>query len=171
VSVPGFLEMVENIDFVFSDATISHGGTAKIFDGTIINPLYIERFSIKNVAIKLMEDVTLPTKVQGIAEMFYFELAVMHSLQAHPNIIKLVGYSNGPMSIIMKKYRMDLKMALRDQFFQPDALVCMKIAVDVARGMEFVHKRQIIHLDLKPRKSKVLIEIQHFILMFRKHSF
>ncbi len=88
---------------------------------------------------------------------FMVKLAILHTLSAstskgHENVVKLYGFCLKPMSIIMKFYESSLRGCLSDPAFETGPKICLKIAIDIASGMAYIHQRGILHLNLKPGK-------------------
>jgi serine/threonine protein kinase len=77
------------------------------------------------------------------------------SLSQHPNIAYFVGYCESPSAIIMKFYPRSLANALNIPSMQFSSLTCVQIARDVACGLMEMHRREMIHFDLKPGKNYI----------------
>ena len=81
----------------------------------------------------------------------------MSSLEQSPNIIKLLGYTEEPYSIVMKLYQ---EGSLHDFIFKKHNKVTPQLAasmaLDIASGMRDMHAIGVVHFDLKP--ANVLLE-------------
>ncbi|KAK1298902.1 Serine/threonine-protein kinase HT1 [Acorus calamus] len=107
----------------------------------------------KEVAIKLMsqpeEDEDLATALE---KQFSLEVAFLFRLR-HPNIITFVAAcKNPPVFCIMTEYLVggSLRKHLNKQ--DPRSLphkIVLKMALDIAKGMQYLHSQGIIHRDLK----------------------
>lgn len=113
------------------------------------------------------------------------EVAVMFALINHPNIIKLLGYSEAPLSIVMKVYdrnlfslvmsrpeystqrgpmdairklRIDTKLTqgVLTKGFEMLPELALHLAWGIASGMQAMHSQGILHRDLK--SANVLVE-------------
>jgi serine/threonine protein kinase len=149
ISVPGYLLMVQNEDFTMEDKCIASGGTSSIFRGRLLRSSAIAKISTDKIVVKVCEDVSHGTFEKKAS--FTYEIALMQSLQGHPNVASFVGYSEIPHhAILMKQYDQDLKRVLRFKSIEMTPFNCYKIALDVALGLQFIHQKGILHLDIKP---------------------
>lgn len=95
-------------------------------------------------------------KVQDSSEAVLKELAIMSSIPPHPNVITFFGYfvSNRKIHIVTELAshrsldRVVLKGALNTEL---PAAVLYRWALGIARGMEHLSKRGIVHRDLSAR--------------------
>ncbi|KAH0791828.1 TKL family protein kinase [Histomonas meleagridis] len=139
-SLPPNLNLVlEHEQLVFGDS-IGSGRSGRVFKGKISG-------SSQVVAIKVLHCRQLsPSEL----EMFCREIFTLSTLN-HPSILKLLGYTNQPPFCLVTEL---LSNGSLFQFLKshPDELTPTDrtaIAIDVARGMSYMHQRNIIHRDLK----------------------
>jgi hypothetical protein len=89
----------------------SKGGTAQVIKCKLNDPKLIEKHGIVDVAVKIFGNETSK-------ESFLYEVMLMHSLPKSPNLIELIGYSQGrKLAIVMKDYPMSLRDLLVDKSF------------------------------------------------------
>ncbi|WOL01222.1 serine/threonine-protein kinase HT1-like [Canna indica] len=115
--------------------------------------IYHGRYKGREVAIKLMsqpeED---PNLAAALEKQFTSEVALLFHLR-HPNIITLVAAcKKPPVFCIITEYMAggSLRKYLHKQ--QPHSLphgMVLKLALDIACGMSYLHSQGIIHRDLK----------------------
>lgn len=70
----------------------------------------------------------------------------------HPNLVKLLGFSVNPYSIIMELVpKGTLYDLVNNQEFKMDWNLRLKIALDIAQGMAYMHSKNppYFHRDLK----------------------
>lgn len=127
---------------------IKSGGTANVVVGALIDPKLIEKHQIVNVAVKIIHGNGI--KDRDLFESFRYEISIMSALPESPYLVKLVGYSMEPMSIVMKRYAMSLQECLDSRDFFKEEWKQHKAMVEIALGMQLVHSKNIIHFDLKP---------------------
>jgi serine/threonine protein kinase len=95
----------------------------------------------------------LAQRVQQIAKDFVSEVEVCADL-AHPNLVRLMGYSAKPRLLIVQEmmHGQSVDKQLYLERWRPTDLQMLKVALDVAQGMKYLHshfKQPIIHRDLK----------------------
>ncbi|KAI9074506.1 hypothetical protein K1719_020068 [Acacia pycnantha] len=125
-------------------AKFAIGSHSRIYKGVYKNT---------EVAIKL---ISLPEEDEDLASLlerqFNSEVTMLFRLH-HPNIIKLVAAcKKPPVFCIITEYMPggSLRIYLRNQnpYSLPPKLV-LKLALDIARGMQYLHSQGILHRDLK----------------------
>lgn len=101
----------------------------------------------QEVAIKCLKTRTFSTFE---LEMFRREIFTMAVL-SHPSLIRLYGYTAEPPYCIVTEYMLNGSVAsfLKERGSELTPTDRTLIALDVARGIEFLHSRGIIHRDLK----------------------
>ncbi|ESQ54073.1 hypothetical protein EUTSA_v10025332mg [Eutrema salsugineum] len=122
----------------------AQGAFGKLYKGT---------YNGEDVAIKLLErPESSPEKAQALEQQFQQEVSMLAYLK-HPNIVRFIGACIKPMVwCIVTEYA---KGGSVRQFLtkRQNRAVPLKLAVkqalDVARGMAYVHERNFIHRDLK----------------------
>ena len=124
--------------------------------------LYHGKYEDKAVAVKL---ITVPDDDENgclgarLEKQFTKEVTLLSRL-SHPNVIKFVGaYKDPPVYCVLTEYLPE--GSLRSFLHKPEnrSLSMKKLiefALDIARGMEYIHSRHVIHRDLKP--ENVLID-------------
>ena len=132
----------------FENDKLKSGGTAKVIRGKIKDPNMIIKHGIVDVAIKVVNSSEATKRT--VSESFRYEIALMAALPDSPNLIKLIGYCLDPMIIIMKYYGMNMEECLQSKHFFSSSRIKLKAMMDVAKGMDLVHSKDIIHFDLKP---------------------
>jgi len=98
---------------------------------------------------------------------FEQEIAIIWGVSSHPNVITLVGYSENPRCIITKVfiflfnlsinywhfkkklYNQDLFTFIKNTTKDIPSEIILKLAKDIASGMNMIHSSGIVHRDLK----------------------
>lgn len=150
ISVPGYLCLVPGLDISipYSFKTLGKGATARTIEGELLNSELVEKHKTHKIAIKI---VSVPDAgdSKGSSSHFYYEIALMNGLPRCPWIVDFVGYTDEPIKcIVMKFYKMNLKTFLAS--IEMNRSLVYKVATDVARGIEVMHKSGVVHFDLKP---------------------
>ncbi|KAJ4875182.1 Protein kinase superfamily protein [Raphanus sativus] len=124
--------------------------------------LYHGKYEDKPVAVKL---ITVPDDDENgclgarLEKQFTKEVTLLSRL-SHPNVIKFVGaYKDQPVYCVLTEYLPE--GSLRSYLHKPEnrSLPLKKLiefALDISRGMEYIHSRHVVHRDLKP--ENVLID-------------
>uniref|UniRef100_A0A2N9EY16 non-specific serine/threonine protein kinase n=1 Tax=Fagus sylvatica TaxID=28930 RepID=A0A2N9EY16_FAGSY len=134
----------DNHSVALSVNAFAQGAFGKIYRGT---------YNGEDVAIKILErPENDPDKAQLMEQQFQQELMMLARLK-HPNIVRFIGACRKPMVwCIVTEYA---KGGSVRQFLtkRQNRAVPLKLAVkqalDVARGMAYVHELGLIHRDLK----------------------
>jgi hypothetical protein len=138
--------------------------------------VYRAKWRGREVAVKEIMLPTEPTTASAmakqelkkrcalIAQDFVKEVEVCCDLH-HPNLVKLMGYATKPQLIIVQELLLgnSLDYQLYTECWKPNRLQTLKVALDIARGMHYLHTaferklessggscdQAIIHRDLK----------------------
>ncbi|GAM20176.1 hypothetical protein SAMD00019534_033510 [Acytostelium subglobosum LB1] len=112
----------------------------------------------KEVAVKKLNLVKDKGKEEMMTE-FKAEVELLGTLQ-HPNLVACYGYCLNPMCIVMEYLPTgNLYDLIHSRDKQLDSALILQFAFEIARGMQFLHSRNIIHRDLK--SSNLLLD-KHF---------
>ncbi|CAL0312562.1 unnamed protein product [Lupinus luteus] len=122
----------------------AQGAFGKLYRGTYNN---------EDVAIKILErPENDPSKAQLMEQQFQAEVMMLATLK-HPNIVRFIGACHKPMVwCIVTEYAKggSVRQFLRKRQNRSVPLkLAVKQALDVARGMAYVHGLGFIHRDLK----------------------
>ena len=136
-----------DILFQDKDNLLGRGGSATTIKGKW-------RATNEDIAIKIFS----MSNSEATKQSFLHEVALMSAISLKsPHLVKFLGYTESPApAIVMKFYPTSLREYLENG--QPiEMSLKIKIALDIALGMETLHGIGIIHLDLKPRN--ILLDI------------
>ncbi|KAK8568515.1 hypothetical protein V6N12_007064 [Hibiscus sabdariffa] len=125
-------------------SAFAQGAFGKLYRGT---------YNGNNVAIKILErPESSPEKAQVMEQQFQQELMMLGTLK-HPNIVRFIGACRKPMVwCIVTEYAKGgsvRQFLTRRQNRAVPLKLAVKQALDVARGMAYVHGLGFIHRDLK----------------------
>ena len=151
------------------EEAFAKGGAGTIFSGWLINPYLIQKFGGAEVAMKLSSSSSAGGGGMDKAAD-KFELALISSLQSCENIVRLVGYVEEQRDatwLVMKKYPCSLYDLLKRNNQQPLGIGAKAlIARDISNGLKHIHQMNIIHLDIKPRKTLHELFLKTSMLLF-----
>eukprot|EP00158_Paraphelidium_tribonemae_P007459 Partr_v1_DN28255_c0_g1_i1_m76197 putative protein kinase kinase kinase len=158
-AIPGFLSVTEGDDFTVDEA-LTKGGGGDIYTGTAFK----SRLLIygDTVAIKRVRNVKSEHEAESSAgrERFFQELSITYSLQSCKNIVRILGYSENPASLIMKYYPDGSlyawlnRLRKRKQQLKPAQMTAL--ALDVAHGLQAIHNHGFVHADIK--STNILVD-------------
>ena len=170
ISVPGYLAVDLENDFEFPPDMQMHGsgGTAFILRAKIRSRQLILKYGETEAAIKVIKG-TDDNRSESIRKNFLYEVAIMSALPNSHNIIRLIGYSNEPMAIVMKFYSYNLKALISKVDFAVTPEIIFKIAHDLSFGLNVIHSSNILHLDVKPGKQLKANDIRYINIVLRVH--
>ena len=126
-----------------NDEQVMSGGTASVFKARIKDESMIENMGFSDVAVKIMHS-------QDAIESFKYEVSIISSIPTSDFVVRMVGYSMNPMAIIMKYCPLSLGDMIENEDFLGSPETKFKCCLDIAKGMELIHSKKVIHFDLKP---------------------
>ena len=77
---------------------------------------------------------------------FHREVTMLSTVD-HQAIVKLIGFVEEPFTIVTEYYPRTLAQAIKSGSLSPTEKTV--IAIDIARGLDYLHSRNIVHRDLK----------------------
>jgi serine/threonine protein kinase len=149
VALPGFLKLDYATD-LRPEARLTAGGAGTIWRATLLDNQVAVRAGERNVAMKQVAGWPNLGKEEN-EDRFHQEVAIMWSLSFHPNIIKLIGYTNDPNTIITPLYKTDLFRFLHGQpdKSQLDSDLMLHLASGMIAGLDAIHSMGVAHRDIK----------------------
>lgn len=155
-SVPAFLMFKAGAEFRWH-TKIAQGGGGEVFLGDALIGKLAEFGS--TIIIKIVGSNRLSLS-EHTAQAFDQEISVMYYLGRHKNIAGLLGWCDEPMAMLMKHYANgSLDKVIKYQRVNNKAIKIM-FALDVARGLQFMHSKQVAHCDMKP--ANILVDQDRF---------
>uniref|UniRef100_A0A0D9W977 non-specific serine/threonine protein kinase n=1 Tax=Leersia perrieri TaxID=77586 RepID=A0A0D9W977_9ORYZ len=122
----------------------AQGAFGKLYKGT---------YNGEDVAIKLLERPEADPERAGLMEQQFVQEVMMLATLRHPNIVKFIGACRKPMVwCIVTEYAKGgsvRQFLMKRQNRSVPLKLAVKQALDVARGMAYVHGLGFIHRDLK----------------------
>ena len=117
--------------------------------------MYREKETKKEVAIKI---INFHNEDNFIPQFLYREYTIL-SIVNHPNIIKVIGrYKNRDnMALVFEYLNSDLHSVIydnEDTYLKPE--IIKEYLYQILKGVEYLHRNLILHLDLKP--ANILID-------------
>ena len=118
---------------------IGAGGAGQVYQGYYAN----QKVAIKELFATLMNPSDL--------EEFKQEAALLASMR-HPNIVQFYGVSQTEESfyIVTEYCATSLDKMLKYKGYRVDKKRTLKMCVEIAEAMCFLHERRVVHRDLKP---------------------
>ena len=149
VALPGFLLMDYTSD-LRAEARLTAGGAGTIFRATLLQPEAIQRNGSEICAVKEVADWPSLSEEDNV-ERFHLEVSIMWSLSFHPNIIKMIGYTESPNSIVTRLYPTDLFRYLHTQEDKSplESHLLLHLCSGMVGALAAVHSMGIVHRDIK----------------------
>ena len=155
LAVPGFL-LLERNEMVLGKQ-IGKGGSATLYMGHLTKT---DTRPKTEVAIKVLKDV--PDKKRDRQKIvFQQELAIMNHFKDHPNVVKLMGFTWDPLTIVMKIYKDGSMAKFMVKKLDTSLEKWLKqyaygFAKDILSALKELHMSKITHNDLKP--ANILVD-------------
>jgi serine/threonine protein kinase len=149
VQLPAFLLLDYTTD-VRPEARLSSSGSAgAIFRAVLLSAEAIERNGSEVVALKEMVEWPSLSDEDNKAR-FMQELSMMWALSFHPNIAKVVGYTETPLATLTKLYPTDLfrYLHMQDDKEQLESHLLLHLCSGIVAGLAAVHSLKIAHRDM-----------------------
>jgi len=149
VALPGFLLMDYATD-VRPEARLTAGGAGTIYRATLLSAEAIQRNGSEICAIKEVLDWPSLSDEDN-AERFHQEVSIMWSLSFHANVIKMLGYTEEPRTIITRLYPTDLFRYLHTQDDKAplESHLLLHLCSGMVSALAAVHSMGIAHRDIK----------------------
>jgi len=119
---------------------LGRGGFGEVYQGT---------WRMTDVAVKVL---LLGQLTNDARKEFETEAQTNIELR-HPNIVQFLGYCISPRPCIVMEYmpRGSLHQLLRDSQAEIHWDVRMRIALDITRGLAYLHAENIVHRDIRSK--------------------
>jgi len=152
VALPGFLKLDYNTD-IRTENKLTAGGAGQVFKGVILDNQLAVRYGDRTVAVKHLMDYPGQDE-EDIDDRFHQEVAIMWSLSFHPNVVKIVGYTDKPQprTIVSPLYKTDLFRYLHseDAVRTPLATdVVLHLCQGMMAALDAIHAMGVAHRDIK----------------------
>ena len=149
VQLPAFLLLDYTTDVRPEMRLSSTGSAGTVFRAILLDEEAIQRNGGEIIAMK--EVVEWPTlSDEDNRDRFFQELAMMWALTFHPNIAKLVGYTETPRTVITKLYPTDLfrYLHMQDDKDQLESHLLLHLTSGIVAGVAAIHSLKIAHRDI-----------------------
>ncbi|KAI3632377.1 hypothetical protein MIR68_009483 [Amoeboaphelidium protococcarum] len=156
IALPGFLKIDYNAD-VRPYKVIAEGGGGVIYEAELLDDRLRTKYRTKHAVVKLVKNPGTWTQEELVLN-FKTEVAIMWSLNFHENIIKLIGFTDEPLSIVMKYYARSLSDVIKNAalHYALTPEVVFRMTYHVSDALCEMHSIGIVHRDIKP--NNILID-------------
>lgn len=129
---------------------ITSGGGGELFLAKIMDPSLRK----KHGDIVIQKIIFIRNKASEVA--FYQEVGIMIMLSTFPHFCQIVGYTENPLSMILKYYA-DGSLSDWLSSNRSSAGTGTKVLIEIAKALDIMHSHYLAHCDVKPQN--VLVEI------------
>lgn len=138
--IPPSLNLIVHHDDIQFGALIGQGISGSVYKAVLLSTK--EEVAVKTLHCRYLSPFEM--------ELFRREVFIM-SVLSFPTLVKFLGYTNEPPYSLITELMSNgsLNDFLRNKPEQLSPTNRTLIAIDIARGMEYLHSRSIIHRDLK----------------------
>jgi len=149
VALPGFLFMDYATD-IRPEARLTAGGAGTIYRATLLQADAIQRNGSEICAVKEVMDWPSLSDEDNM-EHFHQEVSIMWSLSFHSNVVKLLGYTEEPRTIVTRLYPTDLFRYLHTQEDKSplESHLLLHLCSGMVSSLAAVHSMGIAHRDIK----------------------
>eukprot|EP00158_Paraphelidium_tribonemae_P009142 Partr_v1_DN28786_c0_g2_i8_m62977 len=145
LSIPAYLQFKEGQDFR-ADKKINNKGSADVMLGTAFNHK-LKQFGSQVVVKRVTNGTAMSESQKGI---FLQEVSITSYLQNCRNIVRILGYSETPASIVLKMYsRGSISAWLKANAKSHPKSRIFSFLQDIASGISAMHTAGLIHCDIK----------------------
>ena len=167
VELPAFLRLDYTSDIRPEQRLSSTGSAGAVFRGQLLDPDAIQRAGGETVAMKEVVEWPALSDEDNQAR-FLQEMKMMWALSFHPNIVKLVAYTESPNVIVTRLYPTDLfrYLHMQEDKEQLESHLLLHLVSGMAAGLAAIHSLKMAHRDIsspnifldKPKAGGVLPE-------------
>ncbi|KAI3653296.1 hypothetical protein MP228_001243 [Amoeboaphelidium protococcarum] len=154
MSIPGFLLMQPNLDFI-TDKVLGEGGFATVYAGQLLTPDAMKRAGSNKVAVKVIKPQPNATTemIDEDQQAFIQEVSLLNFFSSNKLFVKLVGFSQNPNTIVMKFYEygsVEDVLNGKSKSSQWSFDLMIPLFCDIVEGLSEMHKNGFVHSDIKP---------------------
>ncbi|KAI3643051.1 hypothetical protein MP228_012606 [Amoeboaphelidium protococcarum] len=154
MSIPGFLLMQPNLDFI-TDKVLGEGGFATVYAGQLLTPDAMKRAGSNKVAVKVIKPQPNATTemIDEDQQAFIQEVSLLNFFSSNKLFVKLVGFSQNPNTIVMKFYEygsVEDVLNGKSKSGQWSFDLMIPLFCDIVEGLSEMHKNGFVHSDIKP---------------------
>ena len=147
VALPGFLLVdyattVQPGELVGSDA----GDTE--YHATIIDPHVSTRVGFSRVVMRDYNDVAQLTVSENNAR-FHREVSIMWSLSFHPNIVRILAYTDEPRTVMTRAFHFDLSRFIQATQRPMPSDQLHQLAMNISSAVSAIHSFAIAHRNIQ----------------------
>jgi serine/threonine protein kinase len=151
LSLPGYLEIHENLDFRCT-REVARGGLGIVFLADALS-LKTQDFGKVVIAKKFKPTVDVSAMMPG----FLQEVSIMEFLSENSNIARIIGFSTSPPCIVMKYYQTGSLKSWLDSSDTKTRPIVLRFMQDISAALQAMHSQGLAHCDVK--LDNILIDV------------